>query len=194
MKAISLWQPWATLMALDEKRIETRTRPIGYRGPLAICATKRSPIFCGALIQDEPFKTVLARHNINRFNQLPRACILCIVDLYDCVPVEELRGQRANVWPEHELEFGNFSVSVLGGPYAWLTRNVRPLKVPLPVIGQRGLFEVVCVCRVCGCTDECACEGGCSRIEFDLCSRCVDLKPLTIHHLPLTASEAMPCH
>lgn len=28
------------------------------------------------------------------------------------------------------------------------------------------------VCRVCGCTQEMGCEGGCSWVEFDLCSRC----------------------
>lgn len=30
------------------------------------------------------------------------------------------------------------------------------------------------VCRVCGCTDECACPGGCSWVESDLCSACAD--------------------
>jgi ParB family chromosome partitioning protein len=29
------------------------------------------------------------------------------------------------------------------------------------------------VCRVCGCTDDHACEGGCSWVEKDLCSQCV---------------------
>jgi hypothetical protein len=28
------------------------------------------------------------------------------------------------------------------------------------------------VCRVCGCTDERACDGGCIWAEADLCSRC----------------------
>lgn len=28
-------------------------------------------------------------------------------------------------------------------------------------------------CRVCGCTDENACPGGCYWVEDDLCSRCV---------------------
>jgi hypothetical protein len=28
-------------------------------------------------------------------------------------------------------------------------------------------------CRVCGCTDDRACPGGCSWAEPDLCSRCV---------------------
>lgn len=27
-------------------------------------------------------------------------------------------------------------------------------------------------CRVCGCTDENACEGGCWWVEDDLCSSC----------------------
>lgn len=28
------------------------------------------------------------------------------------------------------------------------------------------------VCRECGCTDDAPCEGGCSWVEEDLCSRC----------------------
>jgi hypothetical protein len=27
-------------------------------------------------------------------------------------------------------------------------------------------------CRECGCTEARACPGGCSWVEFDLCSRC----------------------
>jgi hypothetical protein len=41
-------------------------------------------------------------------------------------------------------------------------RQVKP-----PVIEVRR-------CRVCGCTDDRACEGGCSWIEADLCSACVE--------------------
>ena len=35
-------------------------------------------------------------------------------------------------------------------------------------------------CRVCGCTEEKACPGGCSWVEVDLCSRCAEKtkKPL----------------
>jgi ParB/RepB/Spo0J family partition protein len=32
-------------------------------------------------------------------------------------------------------------------------------------------------CRECGCTDEEACEGGCSWVEADLCSACVEREP-----------------
>lgn len=33
------------------------------------------------------------------------------------------------------------------------------------------------VCRVCGCTWNNACPGGCYWVEFDLCSECVDKDP-----------------
>jgi hypothetical protein len=30
-------------------------------------------------------------------------------------------------------------------------------------------------CRVCGCTNDRACDGGCEWVQIDLCSRCFDL-------------------
>jgi activating signal cointegrator 1 len=43
VKALSLWQPWASLIALRVKTVETRSWRTSYRGPLAIHATKRVP-------------------------------------------------------------------------------------------------------------------------------------------------------
>jgi len=43
MKALSIKNPWATLIADGKKTIETRTWPTKYRGPLLICATKQPP-------------------------------------------------------------------------------------------------------------------------------------------------------
>lgn len=43
MKALSLHQPWASLVALGVKTIETRSWSTSYRGPLAIHAAKRTP-------------------------------------------------------------------------------------------------------------------------------------------------------
>ena len=40
MKVLSLWQPWATLMAIGAKKIETRHWYTRYRGPLVIHAAK----------------------------------------------------------------------------------------------------------------------------------------------------------
>lgn len=40
MKALTLWQPWASLVALGVKTIETRSWSTSHRGPLAIHASK----------------------------------------------------------------------------------------------------------------------------------------------------------
>lgn len=40
MKALSLWEPWATLFALGIKGPETRSWSTNYRGPMAIAAAK----------------------------------------------------------------------------------------------------------------------------------------------------------
>lgn len=44
MRAITLWQPWASAVALGSKTIETRHWSTNYRGPLAIHAAKRRNI------------------------------------------------------------------------------------------------------------------------------------------------------
>lgn len=40
LKALSLKQPWANMIASGEKTIETRRWPTDYRGPLLIVASK----------------------------------------------------------------------------------------------------------------------------------------------------------
>ncbi len=40
MKALTLTQPWAHLVAVGAKRVETRSWPTPYRGPLAIHAAQ----------------------------------------------------------------------------------------------------------------------------------------------------------
>jgi hypothetical protein len=41
MKAITLWQPWATLLAVGCKHMETRSWPTKYRGEILIHASKK---------------------------------------------------------------------------------------------------------------------------------------------------------
>jgi hypothetical protein len=44
MKALSIKQPWANLIASGEKTVETRLWKTDYRGPLLICSSKRPDI------------------------------------------------------------------------------------------------------------------------------------------------------
>jgi hypothetical protein len=64
MTAISIRQPWASLIATGKKTIETRTWPTKHRGPLLICVSQ-SP----------------KRHG------LPTGVALAIADVIDCRPM-----------------------------------------------------------------------------------------------------------
>lgn len=44
IRALSLHQPWATLIASGKKTVETRRWHTSYRGPLLICAAKRPAV------------------------------------------------------------------------------------------------------------------------------------------------------
>lgn len=64
MKAITLYQPWATLVALGKKKIETRSWKTDYRGPLAIHVAKKFTgeqryLCCGGSSLYEPFTSAL---------------------------------------------------------------------------------------------------------------------------------------
>lgn len=144
MKAISLWNPWAALVALGEKRIETRSRRTTFRGELAIHATKVMPREAKALIREEPFRTRLAWHGITADNEtqanLPRGAIVAVATLIDVVPTShdilnariELQGYRWDVTPQ-ELAFGNYAP----GRYAYLLAGVTRLLEPVPCAGSQ---------------------------------------------------------
>lgn len=134
MKAISLWQPWASAMAYGTKRNETRSWPTEYRGDLVICSAKRKPTLqeCG---DAETFKFALTA---------PFGFALCIVELFECVPTDYfmLKADRAKLPLRtisiQEWELGNYAQ----GRFAWLTRNLRKFKEPVPVTGQQGFFNL----------------------------------------------------
>ena len=69
VKAITIWQPWATFIAEGKKLIETRTWRTKYRGPLLICAGKH---------WDKQF----SERSRYRFG-----VAVAVVDLADCRPM-----------------------------------------------------------------------------------------------------------
>lgn len=66
MKALSVRQPWASLIAAGKKTLEIRSRRTHHRGPLLICA---------------------ASHRGKTPDSLPRGVALCIVEVLDCRPM-----------------------------------------------------------------------------------------------------------
>lgn len=89
MKALSLIQPWATLIVLGEKRIETRSWPTKHRGHLAIHASKNFPDDCRRLCEERPFREALARHGLTA-DTLPLGQVLGFATIDDCVSTDTI--------------------------------------------------------------------------------------------------------
>ncbi len=144
MKAISLWQPWAHLIAIGAKEYETRSWTTAYRGPMAIHASVRWTVRMAIQCYEEPFFTILSQAGI-RFparctaSSLPRlgfafGAVIAIADLVDIVPTDEL----LETLDPRERAFGDFS----HGRWAWEYANVRRLTQPVLAIGRQGLFNL----------------------------------------------------
>jgi activating signal cointegrator 1 len=143
MKALTLLQPYATLVSAGAKRIETRSWPTWYRGPLAIHSSSRFPGWCRDLIRDEPFASTFSRligHGTMmgigspRFEILPQGRVVCTCRLVDCYEIT-----ADNAPPEPERSFGDYTP----GRFAWILEDVKPLPRPSERIrGRLGLWNL----------------------------------------------------
>ena len=137
MKALSLLQPWASLVAYGRKKIETRTWGTRYRGPLAIHASK-SDIALGALaLASDPTLELmtgeLCKGGLDvTLVPLPFGRIIALCDL---VGVERITPE--NVPPEPERSFGDYRP----GRYAWHLSNIRRLNPCPEAKGHLGLWN-----------------------------------------------------
>lgn len=137
IKAISLWQPWASLIAIGAKRFETRSWPTAYRGPLAIHAAKRWTNDEKNLCCKEPFWEALTEFCIGPphgfDHDLPLGCIVAVAELRDCFEI----GWQPEIG-SNEYAFGDWRP----GRFAWQLNDVRRLDTPIPWRGSQGFFEV----------------------------------------------------
>lgn len=140
MRAISLWQPWASLVALGEKHIETRSWPTGYRGPIAIHASKKWTPDLIAICSNPKFLAILEEAGLPYPGSLPRGVILATAQLVDVVQFQDA-AHVATLIRDHgaprEASFGDFS----RGRYGWTFEQVEMLAHPAPARGQQGVWE-----------------------------------------------------
>ena len=128
MKAITLWQPWATLVAAGVKQYETRSWRTDYRGPLAIHAGKRETTDAVWLRVREP----QVANRIRPFD-FPLGAIIAVAEIASINPTDK----RCIVVRPLELELGDWTP----GRWAWLLRRVRKLETPIPVRGWPRLWD-----------------------------------------------------
>lgn len=121
MKAISLWQPWASLIVDGRKQYETRDWATKHRGPLAIHAAKVVDKDACRLFGYRPY-------------DIPSGAVLGVADLMHCCEMtEEIIAMQGGV----ELAVGHWMV----GRFAWKLRLVERFIVPVPTVGRQGIFE-----------------------------------------------------
>lgn len=137
MKAITLYQPYATLIQVGAKKIETRGWPTTHRGLLAIHSAKRIPNEDLAwLIGSETGGRILDALGAAGYyglDELPLGKILCTVNLVDCA-----RSAVEHLPPEPERSFGLYCA----GRWMWRLADVRTLPEPIPCRGAQRLWTV----------------------------------------------------
>jgi hypothetical protein len=114
MKALSIRQPWAWLIATGFKDIENRTWPTDFRGRIYIHAPKRT--------DSNAFSQLMRRGlSLAAVLKLTRGAIIGEVDIIDCVK------HSTSPW--------------FVGPYGFVLANPALYKKPIPCKGRLGLFE-----------------------------------------------------
>ena len=152
MKALSLWEPWASLIRAGAKTYETRSWSTNYRGNLLICASKKRDKDALFFFQMSDVQKYLVRPESIRFSyqletnnqdskytrvsefSLYFGCAVAIVELQDCVPTEKINLQQ--IGPD-ESYFGNYGP----GRFAWKLKMIDNSFAPFPVKGAQGLFD-----------------------------------------------------
>lgn len=131
MKILSLWEPWASAMALGWKSWETRGWSTSYRGPLAIHAAKNTT----AIKDETPAELEEDAQDVGTRIQFPKTWplgqIIAVVELFDCVKTEVAKPSPL------EAILGNY----MPERFAWQTRNLRRVK-SIPFKGMQGLKDL----------------------------------------------------
>lgn len=143
MKAITIRQPWATLIALGVKRYETRSRPTNVRGRIAIHAGLAMPL-PHYRREDYGQRLRLGEFTVERWNSglnltgpdglhvfpLPLGAVIATAELVDCIPT------YAHGVPTLERSLGDWSE----GRWAWQLDNVCAIE-PIAAKGRQGWWE-----------------------------------------------------
>lgn len=131
MKALSLIQPWSSIIAIGEKQWETRSWSTPYRGPIAIHASgNRDEVKAGVLrhFHQEAIGLVLEA------GTLPFKAIVALAMLTDCQPTEQLIGRIS----PREAAVGDFGP----GRFGFRLDMVLRLREPVDAGGMLGIWEV----------------------------------------------------
>src|SRR5690348_12363065 len=134
MRALSLWQPWASLWCSSRKVHETRHWQCSHRGWLLAHAAKH---FEKDFALDDPLGVILDDEFGSDWTlNLPTGALIGMVNVVDCVPTRRRIGDAAA--NDDDRACGDFS----GGRFAWKRDEFRLFDQPIPHRGAQGIFNV----------------------------------------------------
>lgn len=163
MKAITIWQPWASLLACGAKKFETRSWSTSYRGPIAIHAgIAFNNSFPEGFAEVAHASLKKSMPGFTFMHELPRGAIIATAELVNCWYIVHNPGTDIDVArhipigaesmtqdkhapdfadyfipSEREMIFGNWTP----GRYAWEIANIKLLDTPIPAKGKQGLWN-----------------------------------------------------
>lgn len=133
MKALTISQPFASLIADGDKWVENRKWPTNYRGLLAIHAGKGKQYLTASELSEYPTGKVIA-----------------IATLVNCLELTHLRRMdRWQLVPGWPIDSAPIVGAVLDhdhteGPWCWILRDVKKLSEPITINGAQGLWDWSC--------------------------------------------------
>lgn len=128
MKVISIKEPFATLITMGAKKIETRSWKTNYRGELFIHASGKT--LAKEFLENKDFVLALIKNMDMNYGN-----IICRCNLVDCVYMDE---EFLNNIKKHPMEYslGEYKL----GRYAWVMEDIEPI-YPIPTKGQLNIWN-----------------------------------------------------
>lgn len=148
LRALTIRQPYAWAIAHGRKTVENRSRPISYRGPLAIHAGgyfrwdldgQDNPLVQQAWrdwIKTLPADNVAAWPLRRDALHLDFSAVIAVASVYGCHA--DIDCEDAT--PDRE-ELRRCSPWAMRGQWHWVLSDVRPLPKPVPCKGALGLWK-----------------------------------------------------
>lgn len=168
MKALTIRQPWASLIALGVKTIETRSWKTDYRGPLAIHAgaahVHHGNFFMLARRAKTAGQLTFDQEQTIRYAEVPFGAVVATANLVDCLPIstymtgDECVVNHLDGTMDHVIQPDDVSAAENYGPlirdisdqipygdyapgnFGWILEDIEPFD-PVPAKGKQGLWE-----------------------------------------------------
>jgi activating signal cointegrator 1 len=128
MKALSILEPWASLIKEKVKYVETRGWKTKYRGQLYIHASLRK--------ENRKDKNVNELLNLLSNKEFNYGHIIAKCKLVDCIYMDDEYIKNIK---ENKIEYmcGEYSV----GRYAWIVEDIEMLEIPIKAKGQLNIWN-----------------------------------------------------